>query len=348
MGAITSQNLEATGGDVSAVIDFVKQHYGTDVRTLSSLQAGVPNVPVIIAPKGMDVHDLAGKVKNWRDTFAERPVRRIGVAVLQDLDSLIAHANRFKDSATVVFADATREKPSILVVYDYNEAVQDGAGAIVADAKPRFGQHRARYAFPLSEQWKAWMEQDEVVMGHHDFAAWMEDHITDVVPPPTSLVARQTNIDTGAPREGAAGDFGKKTADEELADLLLMLGAQITGPSGLLSLSKGLNAITEIKAASQIDLQGGAHGLQLIEEHKDGTTNQKLQVPGLFLLGIPVFQGGPAYRLAVRLRYRIPGGLRWWFQVLNPEKVFDHAFKEACVRAGSETGLPVYLGAPEA
>ena len=41
------------------------------------------------------------------------------------------------------------KSPSLLAVYDYNHGGEKG--------DPRFGQHRASYSFPLSDEWQAWM-----------------------------------------------------------------------------------------------------------------------------------------------------------------------------------------------
>jgi hypothetical protein len=77
--------------------------------------------------------------------------------------------------------------------------------------------------------------------------------------------------------------------------------------------------------------------------------HKPVKVPNLFLIGIPVFEGGPLYRIPVRLRYRLAGGrVTWIVRRYRPEAVFKDAFDEALARIGEATGLPVLRGAPEA
>jgi len=71
-------------------------------------------------------------------------------------------------------------------------------------------------------------------------------------------------------------------------------------------------------------------------------------MPGMFVLAIPVFKLGALYRIAARLRYRkMSSGLHFWFDLWRPDRSFDHAFREACVRAQVETNLPLFFGKPE-
>ena len=66
-------------------------------------------------------------------------------------------------------------------------------------------------------------------------------------------------------------------------------------------------------------------------------------------VAIPVFMGGAPYRMPVRFRYRKSGGaVRFILSIYNPEKAFEAAFKEAVEEATEATGLPTFMGSPEA
>jgi uncharacterized protein YfdQ (DUF2303 family) len=81
-----------------------------------------------------------------RRRTADGPDRRCGTATLQSVDSLIAHANRFKDDNSAIWADAASRRA--VAVLNYNR--------IGATGTSRWGDHRGIYEFPLSDAWKAW------------------------------------------------------------------------------------------------------------------------------------------------------------------------------------------------
>ena len=71
-------------------------------------------------------------------------------------------------------------------------------------------------------------------------------------------------------------------------------------------------------------------------------------MPGLFLIGLPVFRHGQFYRLAARLRYnKTPAGLIFWFDLWRGDRAFDDAFNEACELVAIKTALPLLFGKPE-
>lgn len=57
----------------------------------------------------------------------------------------------------------------------------------------------------------------------------------------------------------------------------------------------------------------------------------------------------PAFPVCSAARYRArSGAISWCYQLYRPEKVFEHAFDEACETAQAETDLPLFMGHPEA
>jgi uncharacterized protein YfdQ (DUF2303 family) len=203
---------------------------------------------------------------------------------------------------------ADRNVPSLTFIEDYNTASQ-----------PRFGEHRGSYAFPLSDEWALWTTTNRRMMDQKTFAEFVEARISDV-------------SDAVSP-SGRAAEFANKC------------GVHYSGPSILLDVSKGmeLNANIQIKQARK--LQSGESEFSYVESHE---SKGFLKIPGAFLIAIPVFRGGACYEIPVRLRYRVDGGaVKWFFELHRPEVFFDHAFTEACTKAGEATTLPVFMGAPE-
>lgn len=106
------------------------------------------------------------------DERAEAPRRRKGSATHQELDSFIAHVNRFKDAGSVVWADAQNTK--LTAVLNYHPA---------GEAAPRWNDHRSIYACPLSRQWLLWIGRNEKPMGQEEFGQFVEDNMADLANP---------------------------------------------------------------------------------------------------------------------------------------------------------------------
>lgn len=272
-----------------------------------------------IAPFAMTAHGAQVIPAKAFDDYRIQPVRRSGTAVLSSLDSIIAHALRFKDEDSAIFASDDRKAPSLTVVLDYHRQSADG--------DPRFGQHRAHFAFPLSDEWKAWTEQNAQPMKMVEFAEFLEDRIIDVL----YII----------PEEDELSDDLKKFINSGGGE------ATIATPQRLVELARGLQ-VHESSAVREVrNLSSGEAQISFTSEHTDAN-GEPLRIPGLFLIGIPVFRNGPIYRIAARLRYRkTPTGVVFWYDLWRTDRVFDHAFSEACERAQVETELPLFFGKPE-
>lgn len=297
-----------------------------EISELAQRAALAPSVEEIKSPDGASAQflvvpeiDPSGRlsvrlesIARFYDEYRETPRLRKGTARLGDLDSLIAHINRFKDDDSVVFANPDRASPSITAVLDYHCAGEDGL--------PRFGAHRSHYAFPVSDEWKAWTAASGLAMSQGDFAEFIESHIVDVVEYSES---------------GSAAMFAEKC------------GIIFATPAQILELSRGLSVNVEGKLATTVNLQNGVKQIQFTEQHT-GENGAPLKVPGAFLIGIPVFRAEARYQVCVRLRYRKQGpSLIWIMELWRHEEVFDAAIKDACAKVQSATELPLLVGTPE-
>ena len=272
------------------------------------------NDRAIVLPSGKRVESL----KKIYDEYRDAPERKRGTAKLTSLDSLIAHANRHKDGNSVLFASDDPNSPSITAVYDYNLAGETGA--------PRFGQHRAHYAFPLSDEWLAWKKAAAGPMKQEAFAEFLEDRIVDVLDP--------------ASMDAPIGD--------SITEFAAQLGIDLASPQKLMTLSRGLSVKINATAKNAVNLTSGEGELTFSETHVNdqGVT---LRVPGGFAIGIPVFRLGAGYQVPVRLRYRVAEGkVTWTVAMQRTDLVFADAIKEAADKAKAGTSLPLFFGAPEA
>jgi uncharacterized protein YfdQ (DUF2303 family) len=268
-------------------------------------------VPTAESGRGMSV-DLRS-VLHFYDEYRTKPMSRLGTARLGDLASLIEHINRFKDTDSVIFADTNRTSPAITAVLDYHKAGATG--------EPRFGNHCSHYAFPVSDEWKAWTGKSGKEISQGEFAEFIEAHIIDVI----------ENTD-GSP---SAKMFAEKC------------GLTFATPAQVMELSRGLSVNVEGKLAQSINLQNGVKQIQFTESHT-GENGAPLKVPGAFLVGIPVFRAGSRYQVCVRLRYRKQGAsLTWIMELWRYEEVFDAAIRDACDEVKDATELPLLVGIPE-
>ncbi len=280
------------------------------VATPGPTADGGTDIGLIAVPQGVNLVSA----KKYLDEYLDAPERREGTAHLGDLDSFIAHAERFKDKDSVIFASPNPQHPSLISVLDYHRQGGDGA--------PRFGRHRGVYDFPLSEEWTRWTKAQHAPMQQRTFAEFIESNILNVADPET-----------------AGG--GAKTFATALA-------CEFASPARLMELSRGLSVRVNSKVANAINLSSGEGQLVYGNEHTD-ERGQPLKVPGAFLLALRVFRGGAVYQVPARLRYRVKEGeVTWSFELWRTDRVFEDAFLEARDKVAAATGLPVFVGTPEA
>lgn len=252
------------------------------------------------------------------DAYRTNPIARTGTAKPTTLASFIALTNRFKQANSAVFARDDMTAARITTVFDYHPEVtadQDEARNL---------KHRAEYAFPFSDEWKAWMAKNAQPMAMHDFAAFLEDRIVDVVT-------------DGKPTSDAAKDFVKA------------VGGTMASPSKLIELARGLQVYENSVLKEARNLSSGEGQLTFEASHTDAD-GKPLNIPNLFMICVPIFSRSPDfYRLLCRLRYRkTPGGVSFWYEIWRADLAFEQAFNDACDKVRADTGLPLFVGSPEA
>lgn len=267
-----------------------------------------PTIPAIFDRNEQKLSSVKALIEEYR----LRPARRTGTAAMQTLSAFTELVKRHMDSDSAIFVDLNWKAPSFAAVIDYHK--QDGTH------EPRNLKHRINYAFPLSEEWKAWNAKNATPMGQGDFAAFIEDHIAEL----------------SAPR------------DTESTELEFLFKTRIADPAEIVQLSRGLAVSVDSKVARAVTLQTGEGEMVFTEVHKDGS-GQKLVIPGVFMLSLPVFFRGEHVRIPARLRYRVKdGSVLWFFQLWRPDVYVSDAVARGRDAVTVETGLPIYEGSPEA
>lgn len=266
---------------------------------------------LVVLPEGKRVESL----KELWDEYLPKPERITGTATLFDERSFVEHVNEQKQSATRIFANPKFEHPSLTAVYDYH-AVVGGTQA------PDWQQHRAVWPLLLSKEWKSWTAKSGSAMSHVEFAEFLERHVPDVY-------------------------WGDQMSDYTKL-LIAQLELKLASPSTLIGLSRNLAVNVETRVKHVQTLSSGEVSLVYDEQHRDGE-GQPIKVPNAFLIAIPVILGGPTYQILVRLRYRMASQkISWFIDLHRADVVFDAALREICARVAAETGVPVFLGSPEA
>lgn len=294
--------------DLKYVADLAKISFQVvDHIQCDGLGPGLPAViPFMVDP-------LTGKPMSVRPLIEEyrlAPPEKRGTATALTLDAFIALVDRHKTADSAIFADTNWRKPGFLAVIDYHPL-----GGGTANAK-----HRIAYAFPLSDEWKAWVGVDGKALDQSDFAAWIEDRIAELATP----------------------------APDERSDLEATFSTKMATPAELMTLSRGLQVMVEAKVAKVVTLQSGAAQMTFEETHRDAAGNA-LTVPGLFMLSVAPFVGGERIRLPVRLRYRVAGGsVKWHFAMYRPDFYVTERVVADLDHAHVKTGLPTFEGLPEA
>jgi hypothetical protein len=102
-------------------------------------------------------------------------------------------------------------------------------------------RHRADYAIPLSDEWKAWHENNAACMSLPEFARFLDDHIVDVADP-------------------ASVQF----PDEATNGFVKLLGgpARIASPAKLVELTQGISIYEDSEVTQAANLSSGRDAAQ--------------------------------------------------------------------------------------
>ena len=321
MTAPFEMSAAGVGGMLEATREFLTDNQRAELVPVVDPDTGIKVIGIV---------DTSGGVRplpvDFFDSARNQPRFRRGTAAMTTLDSFIDHVKRFGDDGTAVFADDNRSTPKMTAVLDYHYP-DFGEGPTRTQAPYRFGRHRTTFAFPLSDEWKAWIKKDGVVMTMGDFATFLEDRLADIA--------------------GAGDDY-----PEHVSRLVEESGGpdRIATYAALMELARGLHVYENAQVEEAVNLSSGEGSVRFSIEHETRTrTGGSVKVPKLFFIAIPIFNKGAFYRIASRLRYRKTlEGLKFWFELYRADLSFDHAFAEAVEKVDAETPAAVFFGAPEA
>jgi hypothetical protein len=243
------------------------------------------------------------------EPYRTAPKLRKGTATVTTLESFCALVNRHKDEHSVIFAKTAWPNPSLTAVIDYHQT----------DRAPRFGIHRIHYAFPLTDEFKVWMECNGKLIEQRDFALFLEEHAAGLACP----------------------------LDAECSEYERLFKERFANPIELINLSRSLEIFVGQKIKRQERLQTGERTIVFEAQHTNAS-GEPVDIPGIFMISIAAFMDGSPIRMPARLRYRATGSeIKWGYQLYRPEHWLRAQVQEDLAEAAKATGLPTYEGAPE-
>lgn len=247
-------------------------------------------------------------VKNFADKERTSPEVLRGTTALHTCDSFIEFANRYKSDNSAIFY--SKKQQHITCVFDCATKEQTS-----------FEQHKAVYAFPFSKELRAWSDNNGEKMSQLDFAMFIEQNVLDLAEPP-------------APDKESPA----------LKEIRMRCGGLYAPVNKMVELSKGIAVRADERAVIKHDLNTGEATINFSSEHTD-VNGKAVKVPNMFVIVIPVLEGGKAYQLPCRLRYRLnSGSVIWWYEVINLDKAIELAVNEELEAIKEKIGLPVYYG----
>lgn len=307
---------ETRGSDAKAIIEAIERLKGHEAIE------GVEDAIIVSSHTGQSVVDL----RPMLDKRLERPRRAHGTSQHTTIESIIRHANRQKIDRSAIFASDDPRSPSLTVVYNYDDTPSGQSEADSGEPtseRADYRDHRAHYAFPLSEEWLAWaaVSGENAWLPQAAFAELIESRILDVLDP--------------------------ERVPEGAKDTAVRLGFELATPASLMSCSRGISVNATRAVTQTVNLSTGETEISFAETHA-GKGGARVIVPQSFALQLPVFRGGEKFVVLARLRYReADGTVRWGVRLHRPDICFRTAFTEACERAAKETALPLFYGSPE-
>jgi uncharacterized protein YfdQ (DUF2303 family) len=116
----------------------------------------------------------------------------------------------------------------------------------------------------------------------------------------------------------------------------------------LLQVALTFEAKRSVDFSSGLRLASGQIQFQYDETIRGTAQKGTIEVPEQFVLGVAIHVNGPAYRIPVRLRWRLQEAkLQFWYEIVRPHKFIEDALREILLRVATDTGIVVLAGTVE-
>ena len=113
----------------------------------------------------------------------------------------------------------------------------------------------------------------------------------------------------------------------------------------LLQVALTFEAKKSVEFSSGVRLNNGQIQFAYDEVVRGTAQKGTIEIPEQFVLGVSIHVNGPAYRIPVRLRWRLQEGkVVFWYEVVRPHRFIEDALKEIRARVVTETAVPLLAG----
>jgi uncharacterized protein YfdQ (DUF2303 family) len=310
MGVNNSSNDAYTKPAVESIAELAKNAAGATVLQIETegLSKGLPpKVPILFdhRPNGVGLKALKDEIERFR----VEPERRRGTAHATTLKSFIDLILWHKDADSALFAKTDWPGPSLSAIVNYHQQ----------DKTARHLDHRIVYDFPVTDEFRAWVDRDAKPFNQSEFAAFIEEHASELASP----------------------------FDGERSEYEVLFKTSFATPTDMVTLSRGLQVNIDAVVKNAVTLQSGEGEIQFVEEHRTAG-GEKLIIPGLFMVAVPAFLDGEAIRLPARLRYRASGGkISWFYQLYRWKFWLRDRIQKDLSEVEAATELRGFEGSPE-
>ena len=265
-------------------------------RTL--LDAGAASVEVrAIGERGIPFIVALGEYCDFNlEKYLPNPVRKRGAIVTLDAKGFIDYLNKhaIKDVSTI-YANVDSEKSHCSLVGVIDDHSKDDA---------QWRDHTCTFAPKQAVEWTRWLGKNKQVMSQSDFAAWLEDNLTDI--------ATMAGMPSGA-------------------DILAMaLGFEAT-------YDKRLKSKMNLQS-------GGVQFEFVEDENKDTRTTMKVFerfTIGVPVFDGSASAYPIEARIKYRTKN---DGLTFWYELIRPDRAFKTAVQEELENIKAGTGLQIISG----
>ncbi len=179
-------------------------------------------------------------------------------------------------------------------------------------------------------------EEFVAVLDYHevDTPAW-GDHTASFKP------SRSVEFETwmaGNHKQMTQVDFAR-FLEENMPDVVEPNSAE------LLQVALTFEAKKSVEFSSGVRLNNGQIQFAYDEIVRGAAQKGTIDVPEQFVLGIAIHVNGPAYRIPVRLRWRLQEGkVVFWYELVRPHRYVEDALKEIRERVAAETATALLAG----
>lgn len=187
------------------------------------------------------------------------------------------------------------------------------------------------FKFPVSAEWARWAAGNKKPMDQKTFAAFIDDVAYELDWPE---------------HYGQDGDETPTIAKRYLA----AIEGKAAEPIDLIRLSRGLTVNIKKKVAESRNPLTGEGGIEIMAEHAN-ERGERIAIPALFFIRVPIFLDTAPALIPVRLRYWIEeindsAKTKWQYELLRPEDFVKDTFLAALAIVAAR-GHVALIGTPD-